>query len=232
MAGNFELESSGPQAVTVAPELEPSTNVDIGNHATEQIPVSSNTALKFHYLPLEGPQADRTDLENHKSDPAHKSLESGLHSGVKSEPICVCPLDHNAENVVENQNMHVEETRYGHLDFLNVTTQLDEDFFGTLDGTKAKEVSVSDSKVDDHVTEELAGRIRMARGLQCLNLTGNGLSTEVLKRLWEAWCHGGRTAKRDFLGKAHFAVQDGRECTALITGCLSCQLGAGSVLDR
>lgn len=245
VAGNFELEGTELPAATDDPELEPPRNVDFGYHAAEQVPLASNPALNEDQ-PFGDPLHDSADLENHKSDPVLKSRESGLHSAVEGgmeQPTTVCPSDQKAQVFVENTNPHGKEIprqqvelpafdpHYGHLDLLNETTQLDDDFLCTFDKAVGQ-VSVSDSKVDDHVIEELVVGIRAARALQCLNLTGNGLTREGLKRLWDAWCHGGRAAKREFLGKAHFVMQDGRECTFLITSCVTCQVGAGPVTDR
>ena len=241
IAGNFSLGSTEPQAVAVVPEIVPQIDLDVGNHTIQQIPQSSHSARKQDQA-SRGPQSESADLENYRSDPALKSLEPT--QGDMEQSTSGCPADND---VVEKTDLNLKEALelsgqpvdlavcgqpFGHVDLLNEDTQLNEDLLGAseivtkAEGAEVLEV-VEDPKaavaVADPVVEELVVKIRMAHGLQCLDMTQNGLSTEDVKQLWEAWCDGGRTAKKEFMGKAHFTVQDGRECSALISSCASCQ---------
>ena len=167
---------------------------------------------------------------------SHTALKSLLFKPIQGDmeqSTSGYPSDHNAQNVSNKPS--------GHVDLLNEDTQLNEDLFyspkleiktevvDVLETTEPVEVmdGVDEpeavTRVADPVVEELAVKIRLARGLQCLNMSENGLNSEDLKQLWEAWCDGGRMAQQEFIGKAHFAVQDGRKCTALITSCVLCQ---------
>ena len=226
--------------MAVVPEIVPQTDLDTGNHATQQIQQSSNSG-RNQGQPSGGLQSDSTGLENHRGVAPLKSLEPG--QGDMKQSTSGCPLDHNTQNDVGKTNLNLKETfvlegepidltvpdkSFGHVDLLNEDTQLDEDLHGTSEIVKATVVEAVGApepviRVTDPVIEELVVRIRMAHGLQCLDMTQNGLSVEVVKQLWEAWCDGWRTGKKELLGKAHFAVQDGRECSALITSCVSCQ---------
>ncbi|KAG0561292.1 hypothetical protein KC19_9G052400 [Ceratodon purpureus] len=223
IAGNFSLGSLEPQVM-------PQTDLDTGNTATQQIPPSSRSA-RSQGQAAGGSQADPTVVENCTSDTALKSVEPA--QGDMEQSTSGYPSDHNAQNVSNKPS--------GHVDLLNEDTQLNEDLFYSpkleiktevVDGLETAEpVEVMDgvdepeavTRVADPVVEELAVKIRLARGLQCLNMSENGLNSEDLKQLWEAWCDGGRMAQQEFIGNAHFAVQDGRKCTALITSCVLCQ---------
>lgn len=70
---------------------------------------------------------------------------------------------------------------------------------------------------------ELVIGIQMAPGLQCLDLEYNGLSSEHTKQLWRAWSYGGRSVKKEFMSKAHFLVQEGKECSSLTPTCPTCK---------
>jgi hypothetical protein len=243
IAGNFSLGSTEPQAVVVVPEIVRQVDLDVGNHTIQQIPQSSHSARNQDQA-SRGPQSESADLENYRNDPVPKSLERA--QGDMEQSTSVCPADHDVEKTELNLketlelpgqpiDLTVSGEPFGHVDLLNEDTQLNEDLLGTseivtkAEGAEVVEVVeiVEDPKaavaVADPVVEELVVRIRMAHGLQCLDMTQNGLSAEDVKQLWEAWCDGGRMAKKEFMGKAHFAVQDGRECSALISSCASCQ---------
>lgn len=155
------------------------------------------------------------DVSNHVTQQTPKSSNSALNqeqgSGV--------PL-----NAID---LGTYDKPYGDA-FLNELTQVEEGFPEISEIVKDIDGGLADSdsnekQADSHVIENLIKRIRMAQGLECLNMKKNGLSTEVLKHLWEAWCHCGRTASTEFVSKAHFVVRDGRECSALTSSCVYCQ---------
>lgn len=99
---------------------------------------------------------------------------------------------------------------------------------------RAEEVLNPDMR-DSHpcasIKEELVMRIQMAQWLHCLDLKDNGLSTEVLMQVGESWSHRGKSLKKGYLDTAHFIVQDGRECSTLITACSSCHLHHSATKD-
>lgn len=214
VAGNFKFGITESLAMAIVPSID----LDVSNHVTQQTPKSSNSALNQEQgsgVPLNGTEHSRSTFSNCNAPYIIKKTDSNLQE----------TSDHEGQHAAIDLGTY--DKPYGDA-FLNELTQVEEGFPEISEIVKDIDGGLADSdsnekQADSHVIENLIKRIRMAQGLECLNMKKNGLSTEVLKHLWEAWCHCGRTASTEFVSKAHFVVRDGRECSALTSSCVYCQ---------
>jgi hypothetical protein len=212
-AGNFELETS-PSHV---PQKEPD------ELACEPSMLSVNQEYRKSDLCIRLNEREILKDDNLKESNFEQTLETNACAKMEepnSEPMLLNDLC----GIQDHEISFSQDLDSAELEMCNrLLNGLPEMEGAHIKVTQPVDNAMAVEAFDNAIGELVIG-IRMAHGLQCLDLRYNGLSSELTKQLWEAWSYGGRSVKKEFLGKAHFLVQEGKECSSLTPTCPTCEL--------
>lgn len=222
-AGNFELETLGNAAVLASPSHVPQKEPD--ELACEPSMLSVNQECRKSDPCIRLNERENLKDDNLKESNFEQTLETNA-CAIMEEPTSEPMLLNDLCGIQEHEMSFSQDLDSAELEMCNqLLNGLPEMEGAHIKVTQPAAVDNAMAiEAFDSAIGELVIGIQMAHGLQCLDLRCNGLSLEHTKQLWEAWSYGGRSVKKEFLGKAHFLVQEGKECSSLTPTCPTCEL--------
>lgn len=220
-AGNFKLETLENAAVLASPSHVPQKEPD--ELACEPSLLSVNQECRKSDPCIRLNEREILKDDNWKESNVEQTLETNAcvkMEELNSEPMLLNDLC----GIQEHEMSFSQDLDSAELEMCNqLLNGLPEMEGAHIKVTQPVDNAMAVEAFDNAIGELVIG-IQMAHGLQCLDLRYNGLSSELTKQLWEAWSYGGRSVKKEFLGKAHFLVQEGKECSSLTPTCPTCEL--------